>query len=428
MNLFKNTYSWLSLALMGLAFCWSSQAWSQEKSASVFIRFGDLHMNYRDRNDMTNSSAVLGPGSVIQIPTSIAKFNEDGTINLNETIEYWLAFARHQQQNLGYSHFQAREWNCSALESERQADGRCRGVNDGELFFPVKVVRSSSGDIKTDGPESYGYLALDYLRTHVQPHRYETVHTTLENALNLATLSNDTTQIAGGDSNYGSETTSTQSRPAAAPVSQSQNVINCNNTRYRTPRQGFQKNSCLKKMSVSQRANLVMRDVSQINQLRSSFNLDPRFSACIAYRESHMHPNAKGGTPDWGMYQVIDSTGRAVLRRNNPVTPGFSQYRYNWVQYRDNMLRSTLAQSDLHHSVLFEKARENNLIRQVNSKTTRVSVYQKLATRYNGDGARARHYGSKIANCYKAMLKVAKRDGTVTNSAALEGALKKALN
>ncbi len=425
MNLFKITYSWFSFTLIGLAFCWCGQGWAQEKSASVFIRFGDLHMNYREQNDMTNSTAVLGPGSVIQIPTSVAKFNEDGSINLNETIEYWLAFARHQQQNLGYSHFQAREWSCSAIESERQADGHCQGVKDGELFFPVRVVRSSSDnhDIRS---ESYGYLALDYLRTHVEPHRYETIHTTLENALSLPAVSNDNTQILGGDSSYGSETTSTKSAPA--PISQPQNVINCNNTVYRTPRQGSQKNSCLRTMSVNQRANLVMKDVSHINQLRSGFNLDPRFSACIAYRESHMHPNAKGGTPDWGMYQVIDSTGRAALKRNNPVTPGFSQHRYNWVQYRDNMLRSTLAQADLHHSVLFEKARENNLIGPVNSLTTSVSVYQTLATRYNGGGPRARHYGSRIASCYRSMLSVAKRDGTIINSAALERALNKALN
>ena len=428
MSLFKNTFSLISFALIGLAFCWTGPAWAQEKSASVFIRFGDLHMNYRDRNDMTKTRAVLGPGSVIQIPTTVAKFNQDGSINLNLTIENWLEFARLQKENQGFSHFAAREWECSTYGAEPLADGTCGGITFGELYFPVKVVRASGRDVEPGSPESYGYLALDYLRTHVPPHRYETVHTPLETALSHpAESTTATTQVVSGDSSFGGETTSPLSSSSVTPVASNSDVWNCDNTLYRTPRQGFQQHSCLKNLNLKQRAELVMKDVLRINQLRPSFNLDPRFSACIAYRESHMHPNAKGGTPDWGMYQVIDATGKDALKRNNPVIPGFSQYRYNWEQYKTKMLQSTLAQADLHHSVLFEKAKTRSLT-QINGGTTDVGIYQSLATRYNGKGPRARHYGSRIAGCYRAMLSVARRDGTITNGANLQSALNRALN
>jgi hypothetical protein len=399
-----------------------------DPSASVFIRLGsDLSMNFRSGQNLSESRALLGPGSVIQIPTHVARFDQNGQIDLGLTLEYWQQLARYQRQNQGLSHLQEIAWDCQRLGLD-ESGGQCGNIRNGELFFPVRVVRDSSGRVNTDSSERYGYLALDFLNTEIDPSRYQTMYTNLESALEVSppppiTAAPPTPPSGGG------ETTTNEPPPApAAPPAAADNVNNCNNTQYLTSRQNFARHSCLANRSVQQRAELVMRDVNRINQLRTSFNLDPRFSACIAYRESHMHPNAKGGTPDWGMYQVIDSTGRSVLRRNRPVTPGFAQYQNNWVQYRDNMIRSTLAQADLHHSVLKEKATQHNLIGRINAGSTDVSLYQTLATRYNGSGSRARHYGQRIANCYRAMQQVATRDGRITNPARLQAALNQALN
>ncbi len=426
------TFSVLSGSIVFAETTGSGVAQAGEPSANVFIRLKDVQLNFRNRDNIQNTNTVLGPGSVIQIPSGLAKFNQDGSINLNATMEYWVQFAQYQQEYTGNTALLPRSWNCPHLDESVRS---CNGVDRGELFFPVKIVQASDSNFDTDGRDSYGYIALDYLRNNIQPHRYETVHTTLENALNIPqTTQAPDTVVAGGDSSFaggqsevtGNDTSAAPAQPIApAPVDS--NVMNCSNTTY--SRSNYTNTSCLRNLSLKQKAELVMRDVLRINQLRSSFNLDPRLSVCMAYRESRFSPNAKGGTPDWGMYQVIDSTGAGVLRRNNPVTPGFSQYRYNWSSYRDNMIRSTLAQADLHHSVLKEKASHAGLISRVNSGSSDVSLYQTLATRYNGSGSRARHYGQKIANCYRSMLGIADRNGNITGSAsALQSALNRALN
>lgn len=402
-----------------------------ETSANVFIRLKDVQMNFRNRDNIQDTNTVLGPGSVIQIPSGLAKFNQDGTINLNATMEYWIEYAQYQRQMLGATALEPRTWACPGTDDDIK---ECNGVTNGELFFPVKVVRASDSKFDTNHRDTYGYLALDYLRTQIDPSRYETVHTTLANAMNVEEiLASNQTEVRGGDSAYEGNSEVTRNEPTTAPptteapATTPRSVINCSNTSYTSS--NYQNTSCLKNLSLTEKAELVMKDVLEINRLRPSFNLDPRLSACMAYRESRFSPNARGGTPDWGMYQVIDSTGTGALRANNPVTPGFSQYRYNWRSYRDNMIRSTLAQADLHHSVLKQKADASGLITRINAGSTDVSLYKTLATRYNGSGSRAEHYGSRIASCYQAMLSVANRNGKVTGSAqALRKALDRALN
>jgi hypothetical protein len=92
------------------------------------------------------------------------------------------------------------------------------------------------------------------------------------------------------------------------------------------------------------------------------------------------------------------------------------------------MLRSTLAQADLHHSVLKEKATATNLINRINAGSQDVSLYRTLATRYNGTGPRATRYGNRVAACYEAMLRIASRDGRITNPSGLQAALNRALD
>ena len=184
-------------------------------------------------------------------------------------------------------------------------------------------------------------------------------------------------------------------------------IFNCNNTIYRT--RHYSRHSCLSSMSLKEKTQLIMNDVSTINRLRPEFNLDPRLSACVAYRESRIAPNAKGRGSDYGIFQVTNSTARYVLRMHNPVTPSFAQYRGNQNQYRRAMLGSTLAQADLYHSVMLAKAKQENLLNQINNNPESVSLLRRLATSYNGRGQRARSYGRDVSRCYQAMKQVASR-------------------
>lgn len=403
----------------------------QEKSASVFIKFGDdLRMNFRNGQDITQRQAILEPGSIVQIPTHLAQYNQAGELDLTETLRHWQNLAQYQQKNQGFSHLQSQAWDCEQLGESENAQGRCQGVRNGELFFPIKVVRQGHDRTDISKDEQYGYMALDFLDTEVDPSRYRAGAMTLESALQ-STAPVTGGQETTGSSTQGGETTSQESvplppNPSLRPEPAATNVYNCSNTTYLTSRQNFTRHSCLRNMNLRQRAELIMKDVLKINQLRNSFNLDPRFSVCIAFRESNMHPNALGGSPDYGMYQVINSTGSGVLRRHPPVTPGFSRYKNSWTAYRDNMIRSTLAQADLHQAVLYQKALEHRLVSRVNQANNNVDVYQTLATRYNGSGPAARNYGRRVANCYRAMLNVANRRGQITNPSRLQAALNKA--
>ena len=67
----------------------------------------------------------------------------------------------------------------------------------------------------------------------------------------------------------------------------------------------------------------------------------------------HTDIHAKGGEPDWGMYQVIDLTGEGIFENGfRSVVDDFAHIN-NWEKYRKNMLSSTLAQADMHHAVLY---------------------------------------------------------------------------
>ena len=198
-------------------------------------------------------------------------------------------------------------------------------------------------------------------------------------------------------------------------------VFNCGNTIYR--KNNYQRHSCLRSMTLKQKAELVMNDISKINQLRPELRLDPRFSLCVAYHESGISPNARGASHDYGIYQITNSTARYVLNMHRPVTPFFDQYRRRQISYRRAMLRSTLAQADLHHSVMLAKAKQEYLLERINRYPEDTRLLQRLATSYNGDGPRARRYGRKVAQCYRAMKQVASINGDIQNPSGVVRAL-----
>ncbi len=389
-----------------------------DTSSPSFIRFRCTNMNFRSLDNLKEVKTVLGPNSIVQLPNfpglgiQVHEYNQDGSINFDKTIENWLQMAKYRSSELRSRH----------LIPKRQ---------DGELYLPVKIIQASDSGFNTRGRNAYGYLALDFMRKKVNPRCYEATTRVSEEMLSVP-------QIIGGESvsngefnDQPSETTNSgnitgryvEHREDSDDLSKSR-IFNCHNTHYR--RHGYSRHSCLRSMNLEEKARLVMEDVAQVNKLRPELKLDPRFSLCIAYRESGISPNAQGASNDSGIYQITDSTARDVLRMHNPVTPFFRRHRGNQRRYKQAMLKSTLAQADIHHSIILAKAKREKLLHRINRNPEDTRLLQILATRYNGSGQRARHYGRKVSRCYQAMKQVASADGQIHNSSGLKRALRRA--
>ena len=212
---------------------------------------------------------------------------------------------------------------------------------------------------------------------------------------------------------------------------------NCEN---RADRDGVQRykrsgsiyeNSCFKGKSNSWMASIIMNDIISINSHRE-FKLDPRFSVCIAKKESDMHPNAKGADDERGMYQIIPGTLGGALAKINPVTSGFEGITNRW-DYIKKMINYTHAQADLHHEVVRAAAKSisQSLLNRVSSGNASLNDWERIANRYNG-GASARGetngankgYGTRIMKCMREMQKSVTRNGNITNTQTFENALK----
>ena len=386
-------------------------------SSPSFIRFKCANMNFRSFEDLGEIKTVLGPKSIVQLPNfpklgiQVHEYNQDGSLDFDKTIENWIQMAKHRSSELGSRHLIPRSFR-------------------GQLYLPVKVIRASDSRFNTNGPDAYGYLALDFIRKKVNPRCY-TATTKISSEMLSENEIIGGRPVSNGEFNgQHSETTHNgdfldpEQRENFGDLSQSR-IFNCDNTRYR--QNGYSRHSCLKDMSFEKKAQLVMKDVSKINELRPGLKLDPRFSLCIAYRESTFSPNAQGSSNDSGMYQVTDSTARYVLEKHRPVIPHFSKYRRDQ-QYKAAMLRSTLAQADLHHMVVYQKASDHGLLDRINRNPEDVRLLQRLAVSYNGSrkSRRARRYGQKVANCYRAMQQVASIDGEIHNPSGLRKALERA--
>lgn len=430
-----------------------------ESSSHNYIRLNNFEGYFHNRDDQSVQDD-LTPGTVLQIPDSMVPFikrYENGAINLEATLKEW---------------------------EIRAEAGDTLGLRNGN--FPVRVKHHPETDFDTRSRTSIGFFDLADLAKN--PSAYSTVDSNLSNPIGKpderateSPIMNDprfealpdvygSYQIVDNDDGLFSDATAPSDatvpdevtvpdpvpvevpiptpapprpslapdrslRPPARPVTgqvsrppsqASSQVFNCNNTYsdYRTTRQNYARSSCLRNMEEHERAQLVLNDVMRINQLREGFSVDPRFSLCIAYRESRMHPNAKGGTPDWGMYQVIDSTGEWVLSQNQPVISEFVQYRRNWEQYKRNMIRSTLAQADLHHMVLFQIAkRSSSRVARFRNGTASDSDYRRLTEGYN----RSSVYQNKIMSCFGAIKSSVSRDGRILNRTNMINALQRAL-
>lgn len=399
---------------------------SSELSGNSFMRFKNLRMNFRNWDDPSQTNTVLGPDSVIQFPKGVTIYNQDGGINFNATIEHWV---RKSNSDPAYHNHRPRYLTCPDGQEE------CPGIDTSEIYLPVKVVKASDSTYDTNGRNAYGFIALDYIKRNIARDRYQTVRTTLEDALKVTNTSdNGETVISGGSQSAGDEITSVappQRRVAPAPVVVHE-TRNCNDTTYKTS--GYVTGNCLarKGMTLKQKAELVMSDVIEVGELRRA-HIDPRFSACIAYRESQFSPNAKGGTPDWGMYQITNRTAQRSLQQHEPVTEGFARYRNHWTDYRNAMLTSTMAQADLHHSVLFAIAKNRSMGGRMNQNRLTESDYSRLALIYNGGRdtnqrppAAARCYSRAIMNCFAKLKNVSSPNGSIHGSANLTSILESA--
>ncbi|MEM7645870.1 MAG: transglycosylase SLT domain-containing protein, partial [Pseudomonadota bacterium] len=190
-------------------------------------------------------------------------------------------------------------------------------------------------------------------------------------------------------------------------------------------------------------AEIIMQNVVEINK-RRGVTVDPRYMACIAYRESEFAPNAKSDDKqDFGLYQVRNSTGRRILQTSykrsfglRPVTEGFENLK-SWEAYKDMMYNNILAQTDLAHNWLVGNARHmkdspRSYSCYSSGNPLSSSNLQCLARVYNGGtrgykSAKATRYGSAIMSCYNAMKSVANSRGQVTSSeSSLRSALRKA--
>ncbi|MCJ8275698.1 MAG: transglycosylase SLT domain-containing protein [Bdellovibrionales bacterium] len=390
------------LFFMSLVMSWPSFANTVTEEASrSFIGLRNLNMNFRSVRDPNNVLGTVGRNTIIQIPDNFGEYDSRGNLDLGRTLAEW--------EN------KTRDGRYAALAPRACANSRC---------VPVRLHDSSNPSI-ADG--TIGYISLDYINENVDSSRYVTQRTLLETRTQLGSSGDN-----GGTVTGGSETTSPGAGTSGSHVST--DADNCLGHDWRT--RGHETNNCLHSRygdNPVEKASVVMRDVIEINSRRSGLQLDPRLSVCMAYRESGFSPNAQGGTPDWGMYQVIDDTGARTIRRHPPVTEGFQGF--SWTNFRNRMLRNTLAQADLHHAAVLNMANWSGCraptanLNSAMANGTRISqdTVQRLASCYNtGNGRSVNTYGRKIESCYSCMTGISTADGRFTNPSGLQGCLDRA--
>ncbi|MCB0377645.1 MAG: hypothetical protein KDD33_04070 [Bdellovibrionales bacterium] len=372
------------------------------QTTKSFLELGNVNMRFRHR-DSRDVVGVLPKGSVIQFPDGVSVLDTNGQIDFAATI---------------------RNWTNKANNDPKYAALKPTSGCGGEVCYPVKIIKSPNSAIDTQGRESIGFVALDYILRNVDKAQYRTRRAQVSEVANFNTEFPDSPN-AGKFTGGGGETTDNggvdkDDKDNGAGPSGTQNVYNCSNTTFT---RNYANTSCLRNKSLASRAELVMRDVLQINKLRPQFTPDPRFSACISYRESHFHPNAKGMAGEAGMYQVIWSTHTYVRKHVKSVTPGFVGLSAS--QEKAKMVRSTLAQADLHHAVLYRKATYMNAVNSA-SKGESEALYKKLAVMYNGSKTKYT-YAARVTSCYSCMKGIYTRN-VGKKSGYSEGKLKSCLN
>lgn len=390
---------------------------NQEVSSQSFIELSGVSMNLRSFNGLRSLSKTgLQHGSVLQLPNGIEVFNQDGkTLNFNQTITQWIA---RSQADPNFP---------KALKPRFE---QAPGTNSPQWYFPTKAVVSRNSTIPNG---QLGYVALKFLSDNVDSSKFRVRRAPIGQVI--------APPNAEGENSTGtssSETTLSEPSTPTTPISADTTGItanDCNSSRYRTVKGGVSRLSCWKGKSMRQRAEEVLRNVLYINKNRTGakrFNLDPRYSVCTSRKESHILPDASNGQYR-GMFQVGRNETNTFVKRIGTVTPGFSGLSGS--QYRTKMLHNSLAQADLHHGVVSEKARMAKLTTKINNGSATTNDYKKLARYYyyaTLDGSvhakRAATYSKKVSECYDCLKGVYTRTGGLVSNRNVDDRLKRCLN
>jgi|GEM_PF-4487480 len=178
---------------------------------------------------------------------------------------------------------------------------------------------------------------------------------------------------------------------------------------------------CWSGLSDQQKVDKIIQYVLEINRLRPEFYVDPRFGVCVARFESSFIPNIQ--TPDpgstaAGLFQVTRTTHLGV---DNSIgksrIPEFADLSTG--DYRRQMIRSPLAQTDIFSRVAQEKfniAKRLGKLPQTadpRAVNTDVNYWKTIATYYYGhpDPAETDRYVRKIASCQSCLGSLISENG-----------------
>ncbi len=404
-------------------------------SSPSLIRLTNTQMSLHSFDNIERVNYSVPSNSIIQLPDEVSQeaVYSNGQLNLRETLRNWLRLA----------------------EQNRTLPPRM-GPN-GRYLFPVRVINNPLTTTNLNPRESIGYL--DLIALSQNPNRYSTVRMNLQEEVD-ADADKNPSPIINNESSTGSQfynedvygssivveettqsetnetTTSdgdqevttvspptTSPRPVARPfAAQPEDLDGRQNFRCNNSWDGsrYASTNCLSRTYDDFRDHVqhVLSDLEAINQLRAPrVPVDPRFSICIAYKESGLSPNAvnnDSGGGAWGMYQVRNSTGREALAAYGSVVEGFQQYDSgsDYMNFRAAMLNSTLAQADLHHSVILKKAEYAGLLQRMGNGSMTFNNYHTLAERYYG-GAGRTTYANKVINCMRGMAELVSEYGQI---------------
>ncbi len=406
-------------------------------SAPNLIRLTNTNAQLHNYSNIGQVNGSLGSNSIIQLPDEVAEeavFN-NGQMDLHATLQNWVSLARQDR----------------TLPPKMGPNGR--------LLFPVKIIRDPFSVVDTNSEDAYGYMDLIALSQNANS--YSSVRMNVPEDPNSDPVDEDSpiepiivdessgnqfydeevygssyevdeqevildgggSEVTGGNQQVDIAAPDSTIRPQMRPFAarpedlEGRASFRCSNS---WDGSGYQNSNCLSQTydDFKDHVQHVLSDLEAINQLRAPrVPVDPRFSICIGYKESHLSPNAvhrDSGGGAWGMFQVRNSTGREAIAAYGSVVSGFEQYDSagEYTAFRSAMLRSTLAQADLHHSVILKKAEYAGLLQRMGNGSMTFNHYHTLAERYYG-GAGRTTYANKVISCMRGMAELVSEYGQI---------------
>ena len=276
------------------------------------------------------------------------------------------------------------------------------------MVFPTQVIQSGNSKAKN----KKGYVSLDYIRDN-HPNSLKMIQSEKElTEISEPHFGSDSSSCGNGGSSESTCNGKNRTEKKAAAIK----VFDCKTTKWYVKSKAH-KHNCWKGLSAEAKAKKIMANVRHINQRRPHFKPDPRFSVCISQKESKLIPNQ--GNPynsrgrrlssAIGMFQILFPTQKdARQRAGKTVIDGYGHLSMK--QYRSTMKKSSLLQTDLHHRVLYLKAKSAGLMTAINKGSSSAYVYQRLA-RYYYDANRGGPYSYAVTKCYKCIKKIFNRKG-----------------